>query len=106
MSPTLEEQDIAAANLQRSFAEYVQNPCTEKIDVLEFAIFVYDAIAAGLDLEAAVKEYEDYVAEAGNMTTQMVNAEILCGGRIDDIRAIPDHINDRAHTLMKRIGKQ
>lgn len=102
MSPTQREQDIVAANLQRSFAEYVQNPCTEKVDVLEYAIFLYDAIAAGLDLEAAIKEYEDYAAEGGNMTTQMVNAGILCGSRVDDTRTIPEHINDRAHQLLQR----
>ena len=99
MIPTQREQDIAAANLQRAYVEYVQNPCTEKIDVLEHAILVYDGVQAGMRLEEAICEYEDYVAEGGNITRQLMNAGIMCGDPSDE-RYIIDEVNDRAGEML------
>jgi len=100
-TPSQEEQDAAAAYLQRQFSEYVQNPCTEKIDVLEHAIFVYDAVAAGLTIEDALSEYKDYVSEGGNMTHQMMDSGILCEDS-DDKRPISDAVHEASKPLFSR----
>jgi len=100
-TPSQEEQDAAAAYLQRKFSEYVQNPCTEKIDVLEHAIFVYDAVAGGLTVEKALSEYKDYVAEGGNITHQMMDANILCGNP-DDGHPISDAVHEASKPLFSR----
>jgi hypothetical protein len=100
-TPSQEEQDAAAAHLQEQFSEYVQNPCTEKIDALEHAIFVYDAVAAGLTIEDALSEYEDYVWEGGNMTHQMMDAGIICGDSNDE-HPVSDTVHEVSKPLFDR----
>jgi len=100
-TPSQEEQDAAAAHLQEQFSEYVQNPCTEKIDALEHAIFVYDAVSAGLTIENALIEYERYVSEGGSITHQMMKADILCGDP-DDERPISDAVHEASKPLFDR----
>ena len=99
--PTKEEQDAAAAYLQRQFAEYVQNPCTEKIDALEHAIVVYDAVSAEFTMEEALDQYETYIQAGGNVTCQMMDAGILFGDSEDE-PPISDAVHEASKPLFRR----
>lgn len=104
--PNQKEQAIAGAHLQQAFAEYVKNPCTEKIDLLEYAIFIYDGVAAGLTLRSAISEYEDYVYEGGNMSQQMNDAGILCGEMEEGDHPITDSVNTRTQSLLDSLKRE
>lgn len=79
MLPTLEERGVASTNLLHAFSDYVKNPCSSKIDVLEEAIFLYDAIQAGCTQEQANDEYRRFRAREGTISDRMAHAGIING---------------------------